>query len=214
MSVPIEVINIGSEKTFTFKSPYDQHVKNILNNNSEQFVLNVSSITSMRDHIKTYHRDPMTDLYTIVGLKEIDYKRDLNAEVPIITFVYEDEHNSERRFRVPLSYVETASSTSEVPYVNKGIFISLDMLPLDLDLSYIFKDIEDMVSGRLGVEAIASEIVADKPTLIDSVEHDKRSRLRKNTVKIKKSNEVQLKETRAELNAIHKRLKELKIVLG
>lgn len=205
---------IGLTAIFTFKTPFEVFVKNFLNIETSEVKLEVNSITSLKDYTRLSHRDPFTDIYNLVGLSELEYKQDIKDEVPIITFLYRDEYNMERLFRVPLSFVEGYSNVSNVEYINKGIYISLPPIPYDLPIEPIFNDIKDMVTTMLGVDCDISEVTTSEVTSISNEEHEMREKIRKSNVKVYKTNYVLLREKEEELSAIKERLDELGIVLG
>lgn len=210
----LNVPQVGIVATFTFKKPFDVFVKNMLKMQSDSFKLEVNSVTSMKDYIRLSNRDPFTDVYTIVNLSELEYKQDLKDDVKIITFLFRDEYNTERLFRVPLTYVESMTGISSVDYINKGIYISLPPLPYDTTIDFLFEDIKDMIAGRLGVEATLKEISLSDISTVSVEEHEMRESIRKNSITVNKSNYVLLKEREFELTAIKERLDELGIQLG
>lgn len=212
--IPIESIPVGTVSLFSFKDPYQDYVINMLKLRQEFFKLEVTSIISMKDHIKLSHRDPYSDVYKIVGLDEVKYKRDLDSDVPLITFTFIDEYNSERIFRIPLSYISEVSDQSSIEYVERSLIISTDMLPFDFTLEHIRNEVKDFVEGRVGVGVIVEEIVNTNVTTIAAKDHEARETIRKNAIKYKKSLEVRAIEAENELQAIHEKLRELKIQLG
>lgn len=205
---------IGLEAVFTFKTPFEVYVKNLLKLETSEVKLEVNSITSLKDYIRLSHRDPFTDIYKLVGLDELTYKQDLTDEVPIITFLYRDEYNSERLFRVPLSYIEGYNNLASVEYINKNIYISLPPVPFDFYIEGIFEDIKDMIATRLGLDCTIMEVTSSEIISISNEEHDVREKIRKNNVTVYKSNLALRLEAENELTAIKQRLEELNIVLG
>lgn len=213
-TIPLTRFSVGTQAVFSFKDPFNKFVQDMLKVNEDKFLLEVTSIISMRDHIKLSHRDPMSDVYKLVGISEIDYNLDLKNDVPLITFTYYDEYNSERLFRVPQTYVLDVSDASSVPYVNHGIYLALEHLPLDFDFEFLEKELVDFVKGRVGVNVNFSHITNSNITNLSSEEHERTETVRKNSLKVRKSLETRAVEAETELAAIHKRLKEKNIQLG
>lgn len=205
---------IGTEAVFSFRSPFDVYIKNILGKEEAEIKLEVNSIASMKDYIKLSHRDPFTDIYNPVGLSELIYKEDLKNEVPIVTFLYRDDFNMERLFRVPFSYVENCSNQSTVEYSNRGIYLSLPPLPVNLSIDATFPDIVDLIEDKLGVTVNISEVSTGEVTSVSLEEHKVREKIRRKTGSVYKSNYTLRKEAEVELTAIKERLDELGIVLG
>lgn len=206
--------SVGTEAVFSFRSPFDVFIKNILGKEETEIKLEVNSITSMKDYIRLSHRDPFTDIYNPVNLDELTYKEDLKNEVPIITFLYRDDFNMERLFRVPFSYVERYSNQSTVEYSNRGLYLSLPPLPVNLTIDAAFADIVDLIEDKLGVTVDIKEVSTGEITSISLEEHEIRENIRKKNNKIYKSNYTLRKEAEVELTAIKERLDELGITLG
>lgn len=212
--VTIHQPSAGLEAYFTFKEPFNYYIKNRYNLSSLSIKLKVISIISMRDTIRSDLRDPFSEIYTPAGVDEVEFKKDLNDGIPIITFYYIDRNDIEQFIRVPLNYVDTISSISDIEYVNKLIVIDLNKLPIGLDLSVFFADLADFVETRVGVVPEVKEVSVGAVETVDSVEHETRETIRTNAVTVYKTLATQLAETTNSRDQILNRLAAMNIVLG
>lgn len=185
---------VGTKGIFVFKDPFDSFVSNMLNVDSQPLELTVVSIISMKDHILVSKRDPFTEIYTKVGLDEIEYKQDLKDEVKLITFLYIDEYDSERMFRIPANYVELKSNPSTIEYAERVIVLGLPSVPMDLDLSPIFEELKDVVSTQIGVTPTIKDVVSSALEFVTEEEHASKETIRKNNTKVFKTLSTRLSE--------------------
>lgn len=212
--IDIQGLNVGSQGVFSFKPPYDKYVKDLFNSATSDLRCEILSIISMKDYIFNTHRDPFTDIYNKAAIPETEYKQDLKDNVSIMTFQYIDMEGIDHMFRVPATYIASISDPSNVEYLSRVLQVSLPPLPIDMKLSYIFKDLEDMISGRLGVSCSTVEVSLDDVVSIDQTEHETREKIRVNSIKINKSTEVKLREAEIELREIKEALQKNGIILG
>ena len=212
--VTINTPSIGLEAYFTFKDPINYYIRNKYNLNSLAMKLKVISIISMRDMIRSDLRDPFTELYDPAQIPEVEYKKDLIDNIPIISFSYRDRNGVERYIRSPLNYIESMSNVSNVEYINKLLVLDLNRLPKELDTSIFFADLADFVESRLGINPQIKEVSVGEVEMVDTNEHEQREQVRKNMVMVYKTQQVRLEEALLDKDQILNRLSEMGIVLG
>ena len=124
--ITVNVPSIGTIAYFTFKEPINYYIQNKFNFNSLSTKLKVISIISMRDMIRNDLRDPYTEIYLPASISEVDYKKDLIDNVPIVSFSYRDKNGIERYIRSPLNYIDSISDITNIDYINKRAGIDSD----------------------------------------------------------------------------------------
>lgn len=212
--ITVNVPSVGMQAYFTFKEPINYYIRNKFNLNTLAVKLKVISVISMRDMIRNDLRDPFTELYDPASITEVDYKKDLLDNIPIISFSYIDRLGVERYIRSPLNYVDTISDVSNVEYINKLLVIDLNRLPKDLDTSVFFSDLADFVESRLGINPEIKEVSVGEVELVDTNEHTTRETVRTNMVTVYKTQAIRLNETQLKYDQILLRLREMGISLG
>lgn len=214
METTVAIPSVGTEAYFKFKEPYNLYIKNKFNINTLATKLKVISVISMRDMIRTDLRDPFTEIYETAGLSELDYKRDLNNNVYLISFSLKTCDGVERYIRVPLNYLAEVSTPSIVEYANRIIMVDLGHLPSDLDLTPLFADLSDYVASRVGVTPTIKDVSVGETLQLDHVSSETRETIRQNSVTVHKTLAIQLEESRYMYDQMLNRLNDLGIVLG
>lgn len=212
--ITINTPSVGLEAYFTFKDPISYYIKNKFNLNSLSMKLKVISVISMKDMVRNDLRDPYTELYEPATIPEVEYKKDLIDNIPIISFSYTDRLGVERYIRSPLNYVDTISSISNIEYNNKLIIIDLNKLPNELDTSIHFSDLSDFIESRLGIVPEIKEVSVGNAELVDTVENVTRETIRKNMVTVYKTLQIRLEEAELKHDQLLQRLTALGISLG
>lgn len=214
METSVAIPSVGVEAYFTFKEPYNLYIKNKFNINTLSTKLKVISVISMRDMIRTDLRDPFTEVYEVANLSEVDYKRDLNNNVYLISFSLRTCDGVERYLRVPINYIAEISTPSIVPYSNRIIMVDLGSLPTELELTPMFVDLIDFIATRTGVDPVVKDVSVGEVTQVDQPSHETRETIRRNSVTVHKTLAIQLEEARHAHDQLLNRLNALGIVLG
>lgn len=212
--VTVNVPSVGTEAYFTFKEPINTFLKNKYNLDSLTVKLKVISVISMKDMIRNDFRDPFTELYMPSGLSEVEYKKDLIDNIPIVSFSFRDLDGVEKYIRSPLNYINSISNISDIEYINKLLVIDLNKLPVSLDISFLFFELSDYIKTRLGITPTIKEVNIGDVTFVSTNEHNTRETIRNNNVTVHKTLSVQLQEANLRYDNIMARLQELGIVLG
>lgn len=212
--VTVNTPSVGLEAYFTFKDPVNYYIRNKYNLNSLSIKLKVISVISMKDMIRSDLRDPFTELYDPAKIPEVEYKKDLIDNIPIISFSYRDRTGVERFIRSPLNYIDSVSNISNKEYVNKLLVMDLNRLPKELDTTVFFADLADFVESRLGVAPQIKEVAVGEVEMVDTIEHETRETIRKNMVTVYKTQQVRLEEALLDKDQILNRLAEMGISLG
>lgn len=212
--ITVSTPNIGFESFVSFKEPVSYYVKNKFNLNASSMKLKVISVISMKDTIRNDLRDPYTDLYLPAGISELEYKKDLIDNVPVVSFSFRDMRGVERFIRSPLNYIESFSSVTNVEYQNKLLVLDLGYLPSSLDTTVHFEDIKDFIESHFGVEPSIKEVSVGNTESLDNETHELRETVRNNSITVHKTAHIQLAEMQLKHNQLLQRLNELGIVLG
>jgi len=213
--ITINVPSLNLEAYFTFKEPVNTYFKNKYNLNSLNKKLKVISIITMKDMIRNDLKDPYTELYTVLGIiEEVEYKKDLNDNIPIISFSFRDDLGIERFLRCPLNYIESYTLISNIEYINKLIVLDLGMLPKNLDISMFYDDFKDYIETRLGVNSELKEVEIGNIELISENEHEIRETIRNNTKTVYKTCYTLYEEEKNKNTELLLRLQTLGISLG
>lgn len=212
--ITIQTPSIGMEFYATFKEPFNYYVKNKHNLDSNSIKLKVISIISMRDSIRNDLRDPFTDLYEPAGIKEVDYKKDLLDNIPIISFMFKDVRGIDKFIRVPLNYIDNISNVTNVEYLNKLILIDLNKLPSNVDTTIYFEELKDFIETRFGLVPEIKEVSVGSIEFVDNQEHETRETIRNNTITVHKTLNVKLEEITLKHDQLLQRLDDLNIVLS
>lgn len=213
-SITVRTPSVGTEAYFTFKEPFNSFIGNRFNITVENMRLRVISIIAMRDVIRTDLRDPYTDLYDPAGLTEVQYKLDLNNDVPLISLSFKTPDNIERYLRVPLNYISEISDDSLVEYLNRILVVDLGNLPKDFNLDAYYEDFKDFISTRIGVNPDIKDVTLGAVEFMDHNEHEVRETVRNNTVTVHKTMAIQLSEITEAHDELLNRLETLGIALG
>lgn len=213
-SITVNTPTANSEFYATFKEPFNTYIKNKFNLENMNKKLKVVSIINMKDMIRNDLKDPFTELYLPLGISEIEYKKDLNENIPIITLMFIDDVGVERYFRIPLNYIESISQLNEVEYINKLIVIDLNRLPSDLDLTVFFNDLKDFIESRVGIIPQIKEVSIGSVELVSQEEHEIRETVRMNSITVYKTLSAQLEDLNLRFNSLLARVNALGIVLG
>lgn len=199
---------------FEFKDPFDSKVKIVTNSLDKRYKLTVVSVVGFDDYITQFHRDPFIDVYNPVALSDVEYRQDKNDDIKIITFAYRDVDGVDQLFKVPHNYIAAVITSGVVPYTNRTLVLNLGYLPEDLDITHIFSDVGDIVTTMLGVQPTITDISTGEREFIEPKDHTLREEVRKNTVSVKKTLAVQLREAKNDLDAYVKAVKKLGIDLS
>lgn len=213
-TVTVATPQVGTETYFSFKEPLNTYVRNKYNLSGTRHKLKVITILNMKDGIRTDLRDPFTDLYDPAGLTEVQFKMDLNNEIPLISFSHTDGNGVERFIRVPLNYIAEIGDISTVEYFNRMLVVDLGKLPSTLSLESLYQDVVDFVATRTGVTADIKDVTVGEVVLVDSDEHLHRETIRSNSVTVHKTLSIQLAEITESRDQILHRLDDLGISLA
>jgi hypothetical protein len=212
--VTVSSLSVGQESYFTFKEPVNFYIKNKFNLNELTVKLKVVSIISMKDTIRNDLRDPYTDFYIPAGISEVEYKKDLVDNVPMISLTYIDTRNVERFIRCPLNYIDSVASITNIPYQNKLILIDLNRLPVDTNVTELFSDLSDYIESRIGITPALKEVSVGNTEMVDHLEHETRETIRGNMVTVHKTLHTQLEEITLKHTELLNRLQVLGITLN
>lgn len=212
--ITVNCPSVNDEIYVTFKEPVNFYIKNKFNLNELTVKLKVISIISMKDTIRNDLRDPYTDFYIPAGISEVEYKKDLVDNVPMLSFSYTDTRNVERFIRCPLNYVDSIASVTNITYQNKLLIIDLNRLPMEVDLTSLFPALSDFITSHTGITPELKEVGIGPTEMVDHIEHEMRETIRSNMITVQKTLHTQLDEITLKHNELLNRLQVLGITLN
>ena len=151
-------LSIGQKGAFSFASPYDkEEYKNI--------ELEVIGIRSLPDLVSS-NLNPYDSVYEPMQLSKDDFLEDLNTNVPIITF---KTSNGEFLY-VPADRVKSYPDITGVKYQQMILAISLDAVPLDMDLERVKEAVVETVYSTIGIQSTVEKVKSSATVLISKDE--------------------------------------------
>jgi len=212
-NVTISTPTIGLTAYFSFKEPMNNVVRNKFNIASDKIKLTVVSIIAMKDTIRNDLRDPYSDIYLPANISEAEYKKDLNDDIPIVSFKFKDHKKVDKYIRVPLNYINDLNDITFTEYINKFILIDMNRLPKEIDLTLFFEELKDFIETRYGIEPNIKEVSLGTPEEVDNAEHQIRETIRNNMVTVHKTLHVKFDEITLKHDQLLERLRILGISL-
>lgn len=131
---------LGAEGPLITRQPIDNIIK-------PGVKYTIIAIRSIGDVI-TSGEDVYKNIYIPLYLTREDYIRDLANDISLITL----EDDSNKKYRIPSSYIIGYPLIGGVKYQDVGLAINLGALPVDFDLSVLFDSISNIIIEKLGVE--------------------------------------------------------------
>jgi len=137
---------VGASGVFTVKTPLDTIIKNDI----EYKVTSIRTITDMiADEI-----DVKQYVYSDQSLIASEYENDLDNNELIVTLQAPDGSY----YYIPANKFISIPDVTGVRFSQSTIAINLGFIPEDLDVSYMFNDIADLVKSMFGVLPSVEEI--------------------------------------------------------
>lgn len=144
---------INTKGTFTFSAPFDTLMKPNI----------AYKVTSIREivELKNSEEKPFETIYVPVGLTDVDFVADLNANVPIVVLVTDGNEY----VYVPANRILSMPDVTGVKYQDKILAISLGSIPLSTDLSLASTTVVDDIYSVLGIQSIVKIVPASAEIL-------------------------------------------------
>lgn len=133
-------ISKGLKGKFVFSSV----IHNKINSN---LVLEVVGDRNIKELVAN-KEDPLNTIYKPIGLTEIDYTKDLEDNVSIITFITP----SEDYIYVPVNHIVESPSRNGIDYQVVILAANLGPLPLDYDLTLVKDTLKDSILTTTGIK--------------------------------------------------------------
>lgn len=105
------------------------------------------------DELTRLGKNVLKEYYENVGLTEKEYQRDADLEAAIVTL----KAGGELPVYIPSTYILNYPGFKSRGYENKIVAIEVGLLPVDVDITTLKKEIADHVKKSLGVDAIVHE---------------------------------------------------------
>jgi hypothetical protein len=171
---------VGSEGLYGFKDPFYQYLNRTFGTDIKNVILKIESIASLKDILVNNNVDPYLNIYKPVGISDLQYRYDVDNNVPIVTFLYKRE-SEQTLFRVPLSFISKIVSEDAIPYKQTLIQIDLGNLPSNLDITVMFNDIANYITSIYGVSSPNIKLqYGSGSELVSPTDHTAREAIREN----------------------------------
>jgi len=150
---------VNTKGIFIFKEPFD----NKLYNNQEY------TVTSIRSLLEIYNSEekPYETIYVPVGLSDIDFKDDLDNNVPIVVLTT----TGNEYFYVPANKILSMPQIAGVKYQDTILAIGLGQLPLSYDFTLVKDTVKQTVYDVTGVDSTV-EVVLASAVILKTYEDD------------------------------------------
>lgn len=146
---------INTQGTFKFSPPFNTR----LSETEPVKVVAIKSLIEMKDE------DPLTNIYTPVGLSESDMIAHIENDVPVISFL---RQNGDYVY-VPAEYINEAPPIVGVVYQQRLMIASLGLLPESYDFDLLRDDIIEFIKDRLGIVPNVELVKNSAPTVVDTI---------------------------------------------
>lgn len=134
------VMSIGTEGKFSFKPPFNT----ILSTYTIYKIIGISKLSQLKES----GVDPLNNIYIASGLTEENYKTDLKNDITIIQLVV-----GSSTYYIPENFIEAGPTQDGVSYSKQGLAINLGVLPLDIDVTSLISDMEQLIQSHIGVNS-------------------------------------------------------------
>lgn len=212
--VTVSIPAVGLKSHFSFKEPFSSYVKSQLNTSDSLVSLTVSGVSEMEEMLAVTGTDPYQSVYAPVGISEYDYRADFIEGIPVLTLKHVSSVNEIKYIRVPLNYILSHSDVQDIAYHDKVIIIGLGSLPVDLDTSVVFDQIQDTIHQQLGLTSEIKEVTTGQAVMVTSEQHQLRTTVIKNRKTVFKTPYTRLSELEYAHTQLLNRLQTLNISLS
>lgn len=145
---------VGSKGFHEFASPFDQ----LALENTEYECMAVRRLSDILANNET----PWEDIYEKQGLSEEVYEQDLSEDAYVVSFQSSGGH----WLYIPYRYILKYPSVNGVPYRSVMIVVSLPSIPVELDLSNLRLELEDLASTTIGAPVKSKQVDSSKVILV------------------------------------------------
>lgn len=159
---------IGIKGVFEFNSPFDQPDID----KKEYEVVEIRKIKTIYDN----GEEPLENIYLANNLTAEDFQNDLEHEVPIVTLSLNDV----KFLYIPANRIKKLPNIVGRTATERLITISLGLIPDDINLLTLYKNIEEMVKDTLSIETNVIETPGGPTVLIDETDYNNYIKMMKN----------------------------------
>lgn len=174
--------DIGSAGNFSFKAPFDKKIPTDINYTC-QSIRKISELTALNEDVLTTH-------YLNNGLSSVDFNRDRELNVSIISL----QSELGAWFYIPATYLASYPNINGVLYTRTMLGVNLGAIPDTLDLSGVHTSISNIIYDLLGVNVDIQTVAISQSAIVPYDTHDKVEAIRKAKVTIVKSDTLLLAE--------------------
>lgn len=147
---------IGASGYFELLTPFDTQI-----GTGERFTL--KSVRTISEYLAS-NEDVFNEIYVTNGI-DIAYQNDLKNDIEILGI------QSERGswVYVPVTYVKCYPVANGIPYRTISIVIPIQPIPVDIDLTGLLSQLNQVVLSSLGISTDAKMVETSKVVLVDTV---------------------------------------------
>lgn len=192
---------INTKGVFKFSEPYSSKLKT-------QQEYTVSAIRSLVD-LENSEEKPYDTIYNAVGMTELEFKNDLDLNVPIIVLV----SNGSEYVYVPANRILSMPEITGIKYQEKVIAISLGSMPLKYNYDTIKSIIKDNVYDTVGINSTVEMVDTSAVILRTKEDHELFMNLLNNRKTVRKSYRTKYLEEVERNNDLTIKLNELETII-
>lgn len=128
-------------------------------------LLECTSVRTVSDYIAN-GEDVVKEVFLDNGLTQDDYDEALAENMEIVALVNQGGYI----YQVPAKYIQSYPVQDGVLYRPVTITTALPLMPMGKDLDFIMKDIEDLITSRLGVSCKVKIVETATPRAVDIIQ--------------------------------------------
>lgn len=155
---------IGSKGFFEIKKPF---------HTEPGALFTCQSIRKISDYVAN-NEDLLELVYTPKGVTEDEFLADKELDMPIIAL----QSDTGYWHYFPARCLITYPDPNGVPYRKMGVYLSLPPMPVAKDLSFLIKDMQDLIMSTLGTASSGELVEASQVSLIPEEKHTSESIVR------------------------------------
>jgi len=178
--------SVGAKGKFKFGTPYDKLT------NAEQ-VYTVVSVDSIPNLVNS-GKDPLVNIYRLVGRTDNDYNNDLNNKIVIITF----STGGKETFSIPANKILSTPILDGHIYRQTQLVVPLGLMPIIEDYKPILKDLKNLMWDRLGVNSVPVVMYTSAESMLTEQKNIEVANMRNSRILSKETDNQKLKALQIE----------------
>ncbi len=151
---------VNTTGKFTFKDPVNSAI-------DEDIEYNIVAVRSIKELIDTGD-EPFATIYEPIGIGKDLYRKDVEDNINIVVLT---NTNGGSYTYVPESFIVVSPDSSGYKHAEILLAINLGKIPLDIDLTSLKEEVQDLIQSLIGLKTEAKELVTSSIELMNEVDH-------------------------------------------